>query len=272
MIERTTGRSISCAALVALALLFFLGRTFAADATATDGDTIKLDGTSYKLDGIDAPEPDQACLGPSGTIWMCGLEARNRLAEIIGKGTVRCNDKGPDPAYPRRHIGECWIDGEPASLNQRLVREGWAMNFEPYARGRFNRDEGDARANLRGLWAGCFIAPRDLRYWNKAKAKLWGAACSSVRDLDVRNALFPDHPSMPPGCSIKGTMPSRAQLTGHRGIYHLEGCRSYRTTTNPRRWFCSEEEAQAGGFRKALTCPGKPSRSSTQLTTVFWLA
>jgi hypothetical protein len=36
-------------------LLFFLRRTFAADATATDGDTIKLDGTSYKLDGIDGP-------------------------------------------------------------------------------------------------------------------------------------------------------------------------------------------------------------------------
>jgi hypothetical protein len=61
-IERITGRSISCAALVALALLFFLGRTFAADATATDGDTIKLDGTSYKLDGIDGPpNASRAC-------------------------------------------------------------------------------------------------------------------------------------------------------------------------------------------------------------------
>ena len=105
-----------------------------------------------------------------------------------------------------------------------------------------------------GLWTGCFAAPRDLRFWNKVNAKLLGAACSNVRDLDVRNALFPDHPSMPPGCSIKGTMQWRAKFTQHRGIYHLEGCRSYRTTTNPRRWFCSEEQARAEGFRKAYTC------------------
>ena len=38
------------------------GRTFAADATATDGDTIKLDGTSYKFDGIDGPpNASRAC-------------------------------------------------------------------------------------------------------------------------------------------------------------------------------------------------------------------
>jgi len=167
---------------------------------------------------------------------------------------VRCVDKGPDPVYPKRRIGECWVEGDVASLNQRLAREGWAINFEPYARRRFDADETEARENVRGLWAGCFTAPQDVRYWNKANAKLWGAACSSIRDLDVRNALFPDDPRMPPGCSIKGTMSARARLTGHRGIYHLEGCRSYRTTTNPRRWFCSEEQAQADGFRKAYNC------------------
>jgi methylphosphotriester-DNA--protein-cysteine methyltransferase len=48
----------------------------------------------------------------------------------------------------------------------------------------------------------------------------------------------------------------RAKVTGYRGIYHLEGCRSYRTLKNPNRWFCSEEDAQAAGFRRALTCRG----------------
>jgi len=254
VIGRTTGRSIRCAALVASSLLVLMGRTFAADAIATDGDTIQLGGTTYRLDGIDAPEMDQVCFGPNGAIWRCGVEARNRLAEMMSKGAVRCVDKGPDPVYPKRRIGECWVEGDVASLNQRLAREGWAINFEPYARRRFDADETEARENVRGLWAGCFTAPQDLRYWNKANAKLWGAACSSIRDLDVRNALFPDDPRMPPGCSIKGTMSARARLTGHRGIYHLEGCRSYRTTTNPRRWFCSEEQAQADGFRKAYNC------------------
>ena len=31
--------------------------------TAIDGDTIKLDGTTYRLWGIDAPESKQACGG-----------------------------------------------------------------------------------------------------------------------------------------------------------------------------------------------------------------
>jgi methylphosphotriester-DNA--protein-cysteine methyltransferase len=60
---------------------------------------------------------------------------------------------------------------------------------------------------------------------------------------------------MPPGCSIKGTAAVRARITGYRGIYHLEGCRSYRTTRYVNRWFCSEEDAKAAGFRKAFTCP-----------------
>ena len=60
---------------------------------------------------------------------------------------------------------------------------------------------------------------------------------------------------MPPGCSIKGKFAVRAKLTGHRGIYHLEGCGSYQRTKKPDRWFCSEEDAQAAGFRKALDLP-----------------
>jgi hypothetical protein len=54
--------------------------------------------------------------------------------------------------------------------------------------------------------------------------------------------------------AYKGKISLRAKLTGHRGIYHMEGCRSYRSTKTPNRWFCSEEDAQAAGFRKAFNC------------------
>jgi len=142
-------------------------------------------------------------------------------------------------------LGECSVLGEAITLNKWLVRKGWALNFEPYAKRRFVGDEADARANRRGLWRGCFAAPQDLRRWDKRKAQLLGVTCPSGDDTTVRNGLFPDHPSMPPGCPIKGTYALRAKITGHRGIYHMEGCRSYRSTTNPKRWFCSEEEAKA---------------------------
>jgi endonuclease YncB( thermonuclease family) len=227
---------------IATLLLIAGGSCWAADAIVKDGDTLILGDTSYKLDGIDAPEPDQVCLDEKGTIWRCGIEARDRLAKLIDSRTVRCDDKGPDPAYPARRIGVCWIDDQ--NLNQLLVRDGWAVNFEPYAKGRFKADESDAEKNRRGLWKGCFLAPHDFRHWNKQTAKLYGLTCSD--DATSRNNLLPDHPAMPAGCPIKGNPKS--------GIYYTEGCRSYRSYENPKRWFCSEEEAQAAGFRKAKNC------------------
>jgi methylphosphotriester-DNA--protein-cysteine methyltransferase len=46
----------------------------------------------------------------------------------------------------------------------------------------------------------------------------------------------------------------RSQLMGYVGIYHLPSCRSYARTKQPHRWFCSEDEAKAAGFRKSYTC------------------
>jgi hypothetical protein len=87
-----------------------------------------------------------------------------------------------------------------------------------------------------------------------------GAGCGD--DREARELLFPDDPAMPPGCPIKGKFARRAMLTGDVGIYHLEGCRSYRRVTRPNRWFCSEDEALAARFRKALTCPARAEKSS----------
>jgi len=59
---------------------------------------------------------------------------------------------------------------------------------------------------------------------------------------------------MPSGCSVKGKFAARARVTGNLGIYHLQGCRSYPALAKPDRWFCSEEDAQAAGFRRAYNC------------------
>ena len=113
-------------------------------------------------------------------------------------------------------------------------------------------DEDDARSRARGLWNGCFSRPQETRRWNKSKASLLGASCPPSKE--IRDTLFPDHPAMPLGCPIKAKFAVRAHFTGHRGIYHMEGCRSYGRTEAPDRWFCSEDEAKAEGFRKAFGC------------------
>jgi len=46
----------------------------------------------------------------------------------------------------------------------------------------------------------------------------------------------------------------RARVTGNVGIYHLQACRSCPGLGNPDRWFCSEDDAQAAGFRRAYNC------------------
>jgi endonuclease YncB( thermonuclease family) len=216
-------------------------------AHAQDADTIRFDGKTFRLDGIDAPEFDQTCLDAEGAIYPCGQAAAQALAKLVGEKPAHCEDRGEDTRYQNRRIGLCHA-ASGTEINRWLVQQGWAVNFEPYAKGRFKADEDDARAGRLGMWKGCFVAPRDFRRWNKKAAELLGPSCPA----DARDKLFPDDPRMPPGCEIKGKYSLRAWP--YRGIYHEPGCGSYRRTTKPDRWFCSEEDAWAAQFRRSFTC------------------
>lgn len=228
----------------------------AADVVVKDGGTLQLAGVSYRLDGIDAPELDQMCIDEHADPWACGVEARDQLTRLIGSRAVRCDDLGLAPALKTRHIGICTIEGETANLSQLIVRQGFALNFEPYAKGRFKDDEAAARDKRLGLWKGCFATPYEFRRGRKDGALL-GESCRTDKDREIRAVLFPEHPGMPPGCSIKAKFAVRARFTGNVGVYHLQGCRSYPAMTEPDRWFCTEEDAQAAGFRKAFNCRAK---------------
>jgi endonuclease YncB( thermonuclease family) len=236
-----------------LTLLLCASQSLAAGAVVRDGGTLQLGGVTYRLDGIDAPEFDQMCIDEHADPWACGVEARDHLASLIGSREVRCEDLGIGTIYKKRHIGICTVEGESASLNQLLVRGGFALNFEPYARGRFKADEADAKEKRRGLWKGCFVAPQEFRWGRKDGAPL-GDSCRADKDREIRAVLFPENPTMPPSCSIKAKFAVRARVTGNVGVYHLQGCPSYPALTEPDRWFCSEDDAQAGGFRKAYNC------------------
>ena len=129
--------------------VFSASQSLAAGAIVRDGGTVEVGGVTYRLDGIDAPELDQICIDEHADAWACGVEARDQLSNLIGSRQVRCEDLGLGTTYRKRHIGICTLEGETASLNQLLVRQGFALNFEPYARGRFREDEAAAKANRR---------------------------------------------------------------------------------------------------------------------------
>jgi len=239
--------------LILTMAIFSASQSWAAASNIRDGGTIQLADVTYRLAGIDAPALDQLCIDEHADAWTCGVEARDQLASLIGNRGVRCEDLGADSTYKKWHVGICTVEGETASLNQILVRRGFALNFDP-SKGGFKEDETGAKDSRRGLWKGCFVAPQEFRHGRKDGALL-GGSCRADKDREIRAVLFPDSPAMPPRCSIKGKYAIRARVTGNLGIYHLQGCRSYPGLTKPDRWFCSREDAEAAGFRKAYNCP-----------------
>ena len=236
-----------------LAAHLFASPAFAADAIVRDGHTIQLGDIAYRLDGIDAPEIDQACIDDHADPWNCGVDARDQLAKLIKGRPVHCDDLGPDKTTSRRHIGICSAEGETASLNQQLVKLGFAISAEPALKLHAKDEAAAAKADKIGLWKGCFAAPQDFRLGKKDGA-LSGGACRPDRAKEIRAVLFPENFAQPPSCPIKGKLAARARFTGHIGIYHLQGCRSYAGLPRPDRWFCTEDDAQAAGFRRAYNC------------------
>lgn len=245
--------------VVAILAILVASPSWAASAIVKDGGTLDIAGVTYRLDGIEAPAVDQTCIDEHADGWACGVDARDRLAKMIGDRNVTCEDLGPDATFRQRRAGLCTIEGDKDSLNLQLARQGYAVSAEPSVKGRFAADAAAARDARQGLWRGCFVAPQDFRRWTTT-APLLGASCASDKDQALRAALFPDEPVTPPGCTIKGKYSARARMTGHVGIFHMPGCPSYAALAKLERWFCSAEDAQAAGFRKAFNCVGSSRR------------
>ena len=115
---------------------------WAAKPIVKDGGTIQLAGTTYRLDGIDAPELDQICVDDHADPWTCGVEARDRLAKLIGKRNVRCRDLGADPTTGKRKFCQVTFRGTKKDAQMELTRLLASRDL----------GEGDVRSGER-LWA-----------------------------------------------------------------------------------------------------------------------
>lgn len=232
------------AALTVLAPLVAWGGELVGVPRVIDGDTLVVGEHKLRLQGVDAPETDQVCLDGKGAQWTCGVTARDRLAERIGGRTITCATTGTD-AYGR-DLATCREGAE--DLNRWLVRQGLALAFVRYAR-TYEADEAAARAGKDGLWAGAFVAPWDWRHPAPGTG-LRGAVTPSA---EARTALLGGAPAVgapSPDCAIKGNVNAK----GDR-IFHPPGARDYAKVRMDKgkgeRWFCSGEEAEAAGWRKA---------------------
>ncbi|MEO8467443.1 MAG: thermonuclease family protein [Gammaproteobacteria bacterium] len=208
---------------------------------AIDGDSFEIGSDRVRLFGIDAPEGRQDCRR-NGQTWRCGEEAAAKLRSLVQGATLRCTPHDTDEYG--RSVAVC--KNGSTDINAEMVRAGLALAYRRYSTD-YVDEENDARNAKRGLWAGEFTKPWDYRRESREETPR-PQQSPAPRASGSGGAAGTQPPSS--GCKIKGNINTR----GDR-IYHVPGSDSYDSTViNERfgeRWFCSEAEARAAGWRAA---------------------
>jgi endonuclease YncB( thermonuclease family) len=192
-------------------------------AIVVSGDTLRLNGKLLRLAGIEAPDKQQSCMKPGNRRWRCGEAAVTALEKVTRSKTLKCTGSGAPDAAGRTNA-TCTADGKDIAAD--LVRAGHVFSTTSFVGG-YSSDESVAKAAKAGVWNGASERPAAYR------SKAWDAAKSASPD----------------GCPIKGSVTSNGK------VYVLPWATGYTRTTvrapKGERWFCSEADAIAAGFKLA---------------------
>ncbi len=210
----------------------FAGTAVEGSATALSGDVLRIQGQPVRLAGIEAPDREQRCGTAAPTKgqskrWACGEAATELLARTVRGKTVKCSLSGKDDLGRAR--GTCTIagpGGTQQNLSAELVRAGLAFSDGGLLSG-FGSLEKDARNQKIGIWRGDADRPSEHR------AKLWAEAKKAAPD----------------GCPIKGQMVGDAKR--YVMPWQQDYARARVRTQKGERWFCTEQEAKAAGWKVA---------------------
>lgn len=196
----------------------------------TDGDTIKvaLNGKTERVRviGIDTPElRSHDCYAQQAASRMQSL-VQSKSVQLVADPTQDDRDR-----YGRllRHVR--LADGR--SVAELLIAGGFGREYtydKPYAgQAAHLKAQAAAKSAHRGIWSsGCL---------------------SAVAPAPAPKAMAPKPPAAAPtSCLIKGNIASDGEK-----IYHVPGGAFYGVTkiseSKGERWFCTESEAQAAGWR-----------------------
>ncbi|MGX9430706.1 MULTISPECIES: thermonuclease family protein [Bradyrhizobium] len=149
-----------------------LADNFVGQASVIDGDTLEIHGTRIRLWGIDSPESSQLCRGEDSSQYRCGAQAANDLDIFIARRPVNCVPFSLDP-YGRT-VATCSVSG--IDLSDWLVRNGLALDWPQYSKGRYSGAQRDAEHAGRGIWKGSYVEPWLYRGCMRANGK--PSACS----------------------------------------------------------------------------------------------
>lgn len=202
------------------------------DAVAMDGDSLTVSGRPVRLFGIDAPEFDQTCQ-KDGQPWACGVTAKEQLSGLVAGQRVECQGQGVD--QHGRVLAVCFAGG--FELNRTMVEQGWALAYREFSDDYVSAELQAKRGGL-GIWSSQFVLPWDFRH-----SKLPPSPPAVVKP---RMRATPQPPTWKGGCLIKGNRNRRGEW-----IYHLPGM-PYYEQTRAEEMFCTEAEARAAGYRRAI--------------------
>jgi endonuclease YncB( thermonuclease family) len=124
------------------------------DVQVRSGDMLEIDGITYCLRGIEAPEPGQTCQRANGSSFDCGHIAKTALMDLTAGAKLECD---PGKITERCTIAACRADG--FDLSRNMVHTGWARSLEK----RFEQVEALAKRRKQGLWSGRFEPPGNWR-------------------------------------------------------------------------------------------------------------
>ena len=187
-----------------------------------DGDTLDVGRTRIRLHGIDAPETDQPCTTLKGQNWACGDWITRQVRDRFQGVTARCEPLDTD-RYGRT-VARCFVGD--TDMGKALVQDGLAFAYRKYSMD-YDLDEKAAFVADRGVHG--FVMQSPARY----------------RLTRIKGRVGDD-----PNCLIKGNISASG-----KHIYHMPGQEFYDRTgiqaAKGERWFCSEAQAQASGWRPA---------------------
>jgi len=219
----------------------------------TDGDTIDVvigDRTfTVRYIGVDAPEINAPCYSEATQFNSYLVQSQGRIVYLE-------RDTRETDVYDRllRYV---WLIGPDkyVMVNAELVTMGYALakayppdtKYQPY----LTQAQEQARQN--GLTT-CLITPTPSPTATPVPSPTQATATPRPRTPTSTPAPATDCPqgcvSPPPGCTIKGNINSSGVK-----IYHMPGQRYYEQTvidpSRGERWFCTEQEAEANGWRKS---------------------
>lgn len=110
-----------------LLVLCFLGTSVQAQVRAVDGDNVKIGNTSYRLQGVDAPELET----------RAGQEAKRWMVYFIRDKHIECVPTG-DMTY-NRPVAVCFADGQ--DIGATVIAAGHALDCQKFSGGRYRHLE-----------------------------------------------------------------------------------------------------------------------------------